>query len=273
MLIESDFPWIRTDYLGSGVWAFDDNREDVAYLVTGKERALLIDTGLGVADLADSVKQVTRLPLLVVNTHGHPDHAGGDFQFGEAYVSEKDFDMVHQLYHDAGQREEALKFAINQHPYPDYFSFTEWKEPKEIKLHPVQEGDAFDLGGRSLEVIEVPGHTAGCIALIDYGSRMLFSGDTVSTEHIFMHIGGTTPFETYRKSLFKLKERIPYIDFIYPSHGKHPIDPGYVSELCECADRILQNPSSGLLCHTMGGDGMMQKYGRGYIIYNPSNLS
>ncbi len=65
------------------------------YLVIGKERAAFIDTGYGFGDLNAFARQFTDLPLLVLNTHGHLDHAGGDFQFPEAFACEEDLSLIH----------------------------------------------------------------------------------------------------------------------------------------------------------------------------------
>ena len=64
------------------------------YLVTGNLKAMLIDNGLGVANIRDYIKTLTRLPLIVVITHGHPDHAGENYQLREVYIDPDDMAMA-----------------------------------------------------------------------------------------------------------------------------------------------------------------------------------
>ena len=78
--------WLKATRTAEGVWTISDNGSDNMYLVEGRDKALLIDTGLGVARLSAFVRSLTTKPLTVVNTHGHPDHAGGNFEFKSVYA-------------------------------------------------------------------------------------------------------------------------------------------------------------------------------------------
>ena len=86
--------WFTTRRLGDRTWAIDDGGSDTIYLIVGDERALLLDTGWGVGDLPALVASLTSLPLLVVNTHGHPDHTYGNGQFAQVYIHPDDEPMA-----------------------------------------------------------------------------------------------------------------------------------------------------------------------------------
>jgi glyoxylase-like metal-dependent hydrolase (beta-lactamase superfamily II) len=60
------------------------------YLIEGKEKAALIDTGVGVGDLKPFIRELTDKPLIVLVTHGHVDHALGAVSFDEVYMSHID---------------------------------------------------------------------------------------------------------------------------------------------------------------------------------------
>ena len=74
-------PFFTVQSLPWGVQAIIGPANDLMYLVTGSRGAMLVDTGMGIGDLAAQVRQLTDLPLVAVNTHGHPDHAGGNGNF------------------------------------------------------------------------------------------------------------------------------------------------------------------------------------------------
>ncbi len=272
-MIGQDFPWIRADDMGRGVWALEDNREDACYLVVGAERALLIDTGFGIGDMAQAVRAITPLPLLVVNTHGHPDHVSGNYQFPEVYIHPADMGMARRFCEDGAVRQGLGAGIMKGKTYPLDFDLERWAQPKAVTLLPVGEGHRFDLGDRQLEVLEIPGHSPGCIALLDAANGLLFPGDMVSTDHIFMH-GGGLPLTVYLDSLIKLANRGSF-DIIYPAHGRRPIEPSYLRDLIACAQGILAGSIEGEPCRTdLGGgmEGRMARYGKAYLIYHPDRL-
>ena len=141
------------------VWLLDDDGAATCYVVCGTEKAMVIDTVNGLENLHDIVRTITDLPLVVVNTHGHPDHIFGNLYFEEAWIHPDDeklayffFDMIKDQYEPHGLK-----------PCP--FRHLEF-------------GQKFDLGGGTvLEVVPLVGHTKGSIALLDRGRRVMFTGD------------------------------------------------------------------------------------------------
>ncbi|MDO5110342.1 MAG: MBL fold metallo-hydrolase, partial [Erysipelotrichaceae bacterium] len=150
---------------------------DAMYLVIGKERALLIDTGTGTFDLKGLVKQLTDKPYDVILTHGHVDHAGGMDQFEKVMIHKNDIGMAKSLSH-----KERLGYAVTLHSMDrdEAYEFSpsqvrEWKSVPEFVT--VDEGDVIELGDRKLEIFFTPGHTPGSICLLDRKNRIHFSGD------------------------------------------------------------------------------------------------
>ena len=83
--------WFTVERIDAQTFAISEykHREEThCYLLCGRERALLIDTGLGVANIKIVVDNLTSLPVMVVTTHVHWDHIGGHRYFGNIAVHE-----------------------------------------------------------------------------------------------------------------------------------------------------------------------------------------
>ncbi|MCD7817506.1 MAG: MBL fold metallo-hydrolase, partial [Lachnospiraceae bacterium] len=128
------------------------------YLVLGKERALLIDTGMGIGSLKSVVEQITDLPITVINTHGHPDHAGGNAEFAPALMCPDEFDVFEKM----ANREFRVQDVSHM---PDGSSFIDQLQPDPPSPIAVADGEIIDLGGRTLKVLYTPGHTHGSICI------------------------------------------------------------------------------------------------------------
>lgn len=179
---------IRTEKLTDHIWLLDDQGESTGFVVIGKEKAMVIDTMNGSEDVQALVRTITDLPLILVNTHGHPDHIGGNHFFTRAYIHEKDLPLV------------------------DFFTKPEVKD-RMPQLRLVKEGDLFDLGGLTLEVFELPGHTPGSILLLLKEDRILFTGDAIN-HHLWMQLDDSLSLEEGLKNLERLdflKERADQI--------------------------------------------------------------
>jgi hydroxyacylglutathione hydrolase len=261
--------WFTAKPVAEKVLRIDDHGSDNMYLVEGKDKALLIDTGLGVADLAGFVKSLTALPVIVVNTHGHPDHAGGNFQFSRVYAHPSDFELIKRF--TSGEYRAGTVQRIRQES-PGLAAFI-LKDSSDLKLPaPVsaREGDVFDLGGRILEVIETPGHTPGSICLLDAGNRLLFTGDN-DNSLVWLFLKDCLPLEMYLQTLRKVQARSGEFDTLLPGHGD-PIDKSFIGEQIACAENILSGACKGEPYKSFAGDALLCSYKRAGIAFNPENL-
>jgi hydroxyacylglutathione hydrolase len=238
--------WFEIKLIADKVWRINDHDNDNIYLVEGDEKALLIDTGIGTGDLAKYVKTITQLPVIVVNTHGHPDHMGGNFQFLKVYAHPLDFELI------------------------KYFS-SEDKSTFEVpSLEPIRAGDEFDLGHRKLEVIEVPGHTKGSIVLLDAENKLLFAGDN-NNALVWLFLDECLPLEIYLQTLQKLNERAGEFNSILPGHGD-VLEKSFINEQIICAQKIISGECQGEKYETFAGSGLLYSYKRASIAYNPDNI-
>lgn len=251
------------------VWIIDENGGVNMYLVIGSDSALLIDTGFGGGNLLECVRLITDLPLIVVNTHGHPDHSGTNYQFERIYAHLMDCDAVRQFSNlelgenmDTGlSRQATIADKINEERSDRKMSIT---------FIPVNQGYIFDLGDRKLEVVEVPGHTPGSICLLDTEHKIIYTGDNNNTL-VWLFLEGCSPLETYLQTLEKLKERSKEFNIIMPGHGA-PLDKEFLDELITCTRNILNGNCTGEPYESFAGNGRVCYYKRAAVAYNPDNL-
>lgn len=139
-------------------------------LIKGTQKALLVDTGWGVSDIATLVKKLVRTPFIVVNTHGHPDHCFGNCFFDQVLTPEKDEDVYKEI--DDYEAKRQVRFTSQQ-------MRTICKDLKRPPFKAYKAGDIFDLGGITVQAVPLYGHTKGALGLLVREERILLSGDSL----------------------------------------------------------------------------------------------
>ncbi len=205
----------------------DDGGESTAYLLCGSERAMLIDTLNGRENLAEMVRRITDLPVVVVNTHGHVDHIGGNHFFQEAYLHPADTEVYREHLGLVAQslREQGIA------PVPD---------GSECRLLPLEAGMTFDLGGLTLEIVQIAGHTKGSVAILDRQSRLLYTGDAINRQ-IWMQLDHSIVLSDYLASLHALDDIRSTFDGMYGGHiaEAEPIPATYIGIMKRGVSEIL----------------------------------
>ena len=169
-------------------------------LLVGEHHALLFDTGYGFDDLHGLVRRITNLPLYVVNSHGHVDHAAGNWQFGEVFIHPADVPVC--IEHNGREMRMAeMETAV----LPENFDLEGYLSRDCGHLRPVGEGDVFDLGGITLDVVELPSHTAGSIGLYWRERKILYVGDAVNC-FLWLFLPEATKLSVYRDTLYKVRD-------------------------------------------------------------------
>lgn len=210
---------------------------ELCYLIEGSERALLIDALTGVGSLKAFVRELTDLPVQVVNTHGHLDHCGAVFEYGECFIHPADIALLYQ-HSDPSRRLEFAKSGAAFGPLPVEPVFGDVVPPRAVKTYPVQDGDRFDLGGVVLEAIAVPGHSRGTIVLLDRARRLVYSGDACNANTL-LFLEGSTSIEEYRESLLHFKAFQPDFDVMYGGHGLAAVPKEIIDDAISLCGEIL----------------------------------
>jgi hydroxyacylglutathione hydrolase len=261
--------WYKATVVAEKVWRIDDHGTDNMYLVEGTRQALLVDTGVGAAKLADFVKTLTKLPVIVVNTHGHPDHAGGNNLFSRVYADPADFDAIRAQNTPEARRSSAERLAKSA-TATDLLSPDEAGRLAPATLLPLKDGQVFDLGGRTLEVIEQPGHTPGEIVLLDKANRLVIAGDNNNTL-VWLFLPNSRPLEVYLASLKKLKQHAGQFDTILPGHGG-PLPASHLDDQIACVEEILGGRCAGEPYQSFAGSARVCKHGGASVAFDPKNL-
>jgi|WetSurSiteA1Bulk_404760.scaffolds.fasta_scaffold06388_3 hydroxyacylglutathione hydrolase len=260
-------PWFTVNGVGPGVRVISDHGADNMYLIEGTDSALLVDTGLGSADLASYVKKLTSKPLIIVITHGHPDHAGSDHQFTRVYIHPADSAAARQF--NIPEAKAASSKNMQQGNAPTDNELFKGK-PFNTRMIPVFEGHLFRLGGRTIKVIEAPGHTPGEICLLDIENKLLFTGDNNNTL-VWLFLQNCRPLHEYLLTLEKQAGMMPQFTTIYPGHGT-PLPSDFINDQIACVKGILDNSLERKPYKSFAGNAMVSVWGRASVAFNPENL-
>ncbi len=221
--VNTSQPWFEVYRLTEDTFAIYEPfqfEEAISYLVSGEERAVVVDTGTGIGNLKQVISELTGLPVSVVNTHTHWDHIGNNHQFKEIACFD-DEECIRKMRR--GVSNERLRSSVTGDsiwkPLPEGFDASTWEIPAVKPTSLLEDGDMIDLGGRSLEVIHTPGHSPGSICLLDRKSRILFTGDTFFPGPLYAYPEDVN-IDDYLNSLEKLSDRLDEYDYLCSGHNE-----------------------------------------------------
>lgn len=247
----------------------------LATLVIGDEKALLFDTCYGIGDLKKEVESITNKPLIVVNSHGHMDHACGNYQFESVYIHEDDIELC-KKHCGVDRRKRNIEAAKRLNILPNVFNEEEYLKKGTGKLKKLEVGYIFDLGNLDLEVIKMEGHTAGSIGLYIKKWKLMLVSDA-ACPFVWLFLEESMPLSTYVRML----ERTLKYDFdnFLVGHGAVMYPRSKMEEFYEVAKNVEMDKifkvsfdnfnDSNSYCYTRG-----KLYGPGDcgIIFDPRRL-
>ena len=211
--------------------------ETISYLIVGTKQALLFDTGMGIGNIQRVVSQLTKRFVVVLNSHTHNDHVGGNAEFAFIYGMDTDFTRKNALGSRADAQAEIAPDQICGHLPPGFNPKTyvtkRWKISKFI-----HDGFTINLGGgRKLEVIATPGHTPDAIALIDRENGLLFTGDTYYPAPIWLY-RPETDMDAYVASAKKLAALARQVKIVLGAHNVPVAQPDVLPKLVAAIEAV-----------------------------------
>lgn len=213
-------PWFEVYKVAPNTFAIYEphqSEEVISYLILGKDKALLFDTGMGIRDIRNLVSGLTSLPIIVLNSHTHDDHVGGNWQFDTIYSMDTDFSRTNAK----GSREDAqAEIAPGEicGELPKSFDAKSYTtKPWHISKY-LHDGDTLELGGRPIHIFSTPGHTPDAISLFDRANSLLFTGDTYYPARIWLYRPETN-LDAYAKSIQRLAALAPQVKLVLGAHN------------------------------------------------------
>jgi len=209
--------WFHIEKIDNETFAISEYghwEETHCYLLLGTERAVLIDTGLGVANIKSVVDSITSLPVLVITTHVHWDHIGGHKYFENIAVHQME---VEWLSNNFPISLEMVKENLMLKPcnFPCDFDIDNYCIFKGQPTTILRDDDVIDLGNRKIKTIHTPGHSPGHCCFYEEEKGYLFSGDLIYKGCLDAFYPSTDPF-AFMQSVNKIKNLL--IRKILPAH-------------------------------------------------------
>ena len=239
--------WFTIDQVDESTYIISEYRhweETHCYLLIGSDRALLIDTGLGICNICEQVRKLTDKPVTAVATHIHWDHIGGHKYFPDFYAHKAELDWLDGGFPLPAQAVKNMVAARCE--LPEDFDINEYDifqgEPSRV----LDDGDTIDLGGRTIQALHTPGHSPGHLCFWEAERSNLFSGDLVYKGILFVNYPSTDP-QSYLDSLEKIA--VLPAKRIFPGHHSLDIGPEIVTRM---RDAFQALDAEGKLQHGSG---------------------
>ncbi len=242
-----DKDWFAVDRIDDDTYIISEYRhweETHCYLLIGKARALLIDTGLGIRNIAEVVASLTDKPVTAIATHVHWDHIGGHRYFPDFYVHESELDWINGKF--PLPINVVRDMVMDRCDAPNDFDVAKYELFSGTPTKVLRGGEVIDLGGRAVEAVHTAGHSPGHMCFWERDRGYLFTGDLVYKDTLFAYYPSTDP-QAYLQSLRKVSEL--NCKRVFPAH--HTLD--IQSEIIlRMRDALTDLDKAGLLKHGSG---------------------
>jgi len=240
--------WFVVYKAGDGVFAICEPyqfQEVISYLILGSRSALLFDTGLGIGRIARVVKELTSLPVTVLNSHTHFDHVGGNADFDRILA----LDTAYTRANARGFSHERVRGEVAPgalcRGLPAGFDAAGYRTRLFTPTQLIRDGHVVDLGGRRLSVLHVPGHTPDAVALFDPDAGLLFTGDSFYESTIWLFVP-ETELAAYAASIDRMAALVPRLKTLHPAHNVAASAPEFLRRLQAAIGEVRGGHAKGV---------------------------
>jgi len=237
--------WFKIEKLPGDIYAIMEPyhwQEVISYLIIGSRAAVLFDTGAGIGNILAAVCGLYGGDVIVINSHVHFDHVGGNHLFDEVLIFNHP-SAINRLKTGYSSTE------LAPHAKPGLFApgkMGGFDANNYIILPsspvPVEDGHIIDLGNRHLRVIHTPGHSPDSIMLFDSLTSALFTGDSYYPAPLYCHYEGdfygASTLSDYAASLEKAAA-ITDIKTLHPGHNTHTVSPTELNKATQAMNDLL----------------------------------
>jgi glyoxylase-like metal-dependent hydrolase (beta-lactamase superfamily II) len=223
--VDSGSPWFDVYRVAPGITAIYEPghfEEALSYLIEGETSAILFDSGMGIGAIKPVVDRLTRLDVLVVHSHSHFDHTGGDAAFAKVAVLDSEY-ARERLLRGVPDLSRQISTESIARPLPKGFVTSAYRRDPIRPTRFLADGEIIDLGGRELEVLATPGHTPDSLCLFDRANRTLFTGDTFYPATLYAHSADAN-LADYTRSAARLGALAPAVDVVCPGHNEARVE-------------------------------------------------
>jgi glyoxylase-like metal-dependent hydrolase (beta-lactamase superfamily II) len=237
-------PYYKTHEVFPGTWRISEALGVGEYLLEGDKKALLIDTGFGFVDLRRTISKITKKTVEVVNSHGHVDHAGGNNQFEKIWIDKDDVFMLDEAWKKS-QLDLLINYGKRVNPALNlmlfYFRLQRFRKYN-TRVEALPENVVFDLGGRKIGTMRVPGHSPGSVIFLDESTKTVFAGDALNPS-VFLFFDEHLKLKSYADRIEAIAS-LRGFDQFYTSHQAGAIPFSYAGWYADFLRRVDVNKSA-----------------------------
>jgi len=221
--------WFTIEKINDNTFALSEYKhweETHSYLLLGNEKALLIDTGLGIANIKNEVDKITKKPIIVATTHVHWDHIGGHKYFDNIAVHKLEEGWLMKFPLPVS----VVKSILLKEPcdFPKNFDINKYQIFSGNANIILNDDDIIDIGNRKIKIIHTPGHSPGHICFYDLKNKYLFTGDLAYEGQLDAFYPTANPID-FKASIDKIKKLD--VNKILPGHHNLNVDNDLIEKI------------------------------------------